>query len=186
VSRVSRLIRTTFDSLRIRNYRLYFIGQVISVSGSWMQRVAQAWLVLHLSGGGLALGLVTGLQFLPVLLAGPWGGLLADRVDKRRLLLWTQAGMGMLALVLGLLTISGLVHLWMLYGLALALGCLTAVDNPARQAFVMEMVGRQNLVLAEAVARYSRRAFRTSAAGAAKQQGPGRRCRPGPQGVVSA
>jgi MFS family permease len=146
VTRFSRLFRTTFDSLRVRNYRLYFAGQVISVSGSWMQRVAQAWLVLHLSGSGFALGIVTGLQFLPVLLAGPWGGLLADRVDKRRLLMWTQAGMGLLALLLGALTVTGLVQLWMVYGLALGLGCLTAVDNPARQSFVMEMVGRQQVM----------------------------------------
>jgi MFS family permease len=143
---VRRLVTSTFDSLRVRNYRLFFIGQVVSVSGSWMQRIAQAWLVLHLSGSGLALGVVTGLQFLPVLLIGAWGGLLADRIGKRRLLLWTQAGMGLLALALGLLTISGSVHLWMVYLLALALGCLTAVDNPARQAFVMEMVGRERVM----------------------------------------
>jgi MFS family permease len=146
VSRIARLFGTTFDSLRIRNYRLYFIGQVISLSGSWMQRVAQAWLVLDLSGSGFALGIVTGLQFLPVLLAGPWGGLLADRVDKRRLQLWTQTSMGLLALLLGVLTVAGLAQLWMVYILALALGCLTAVDNPARQAFVMEMVGREHLM----------------------------------------
>ena len=146
MSRFGRLLDTTFDSLRIRNYRLYFIGQVISVSGSWMQRVAQAWLVLHVSGSGLALGIVTGLQFLPVLLAGPWGGLLADRLDKRRLLVWTQAGMGLLALLLGLLTITALVQLWMVYALALGLGCMTAVDNPARQAFVAEMVGREHVM----------------------------------------
>ncbi|MBJ7611699.1 MAG: MFS transporter [Candidatus Dormibacteraeota bacterium] len=144
--RFGRLFRTTFDSLGVRNYRLYFAGQVISVSGSWMQRVAQAWLVLHLSGSGFALGVVTGLQFLPVLLAGPWGGLLADRVDKRRLLMWTQAGMGLLALLLGVLTVTGAVRLWEVYGLALGLGCLTPADNPARQSFVMEMVGRQQVM----------------------------------------
>jgi MFS family permease len=141
--RMTRFVGTTFDSLRIRNYRIYFFGQIVSVSGSWMQRVAQAWLVLHLSGSGLALGIVAGLQFLPVLLAGPWGGLVADRVDKRRLLIWTQAGMGLLALLLGLLTVSGHAQLWIVYLLAFCLGCVTAVDNPARQAFVMEMVGRR-------------------------------------------
>ena len=104
---MSRVVGSTFDSLGVRNYRLYFIGQVVSVSGSWMQRVAQAWLVLHLGGGGFALGVVTGLQFLPLLLGGAWAGLLADRFDKRRLLLKTQAAMGVLALVLGLLTILG-------------------------------------------------------------------------------
>ncbi|MDP9247672.1 MAG: MFS transporter, partial [Candidatus Dormibacteraeota bacterium] len=143
---LGRLFGHTFDSLRIRNYRLYFAGQVVSVSGSWMQRVAQAWLVYHLSGSGLALGVVTGLQFLPVLVAGAWGGVLADRFDKRRLLLLTQTAMGLLALALGLLTISGLVQLWMVYLLALALGVVTASDNPARQAFVMELVGRSHVM----------------------------------------
>jgi MFS family permease len=146
VSRARRLLSSTFDSLRVRNYRLFFMGQVVSVTGSWMQRVAQAWLVLHLSGSGLALGLVTGLQFLPVLLAGPWSGLVADRVDKRRLLYWTQGAMGLLALALGWLTITGSVRLWMVYLLALLLGCVTAVDNPARQAFVTEMVGRRKVM----------------------------------------
>jgi MFS family permease len=146
VNGLGRLLGHTFDSLRIRNYRLYFAGQVVSVSGSWMQRVAQAWLVYHLSGSGLALGVVTGLQFLPVLVAGAWGGVLADRFDKRRLLLLTQTAMGLLALALGLLTISGLVQLWMVYLLALALGVVTASDNPARQAFVMELVGRSHVM----------------------------------------
>jgi MFS family permease len=146
VNGLGRLPGHTFDSLRIRNYRLYFAGQVVSVSGSWMQRVAQAWLVYHLSGSGLALGVVTGLQFLPVLVAGAWGGVLADRFDKRRLLLFTQTAMGLLALALGLLTISGLVQLWMVYLLALALGVVTASDNPARQAFVMELVGRSHVM----------------------------------------
>jgi MFS family permease len=146
VNGLGRLLGHTFDSLRIRNYRLYFAGQIVSVSGSWMQRVAQAWLVYHLSGSGLALGVVTGLQFLPVLVVGAGGGVLADRFDKRRLLLCTQTAMGLLALALGLLTISGLVQLWMVYLLALALGAVTASDNPTRQAFVMEMVGRSHVM----------------------------------------
>jgi MFS family permease len=146
VKALGRLLGNTFDSLRIRNYRLYFAGQIVSVSGSWMQRVAQAWLVYHLSGSGLALGVVTGLQFLPVLVVGAWGGVLADRFDKRLLLLCTQTAMGLLALALGLLTIFGLVQLWMVYLLALALGAVTASDNPARQAFVMEMVGRSHVM----------------------------------------
>jgi MFS family permease len=129
----------------VRNYRLYFIGQVVSVSGSWMQRVAQSWLVLHLTGSGVALGLVSALQFLPMLLLGAWGGVLADRIDKRRVLMVTQALMGLLALVLGAVTLAGLVHLWMVYVLALLLGVVTAMDNPARQSFVMEMVGRRQV-----------------------------------------
>jgi MFS family permease len=142
---MGRMADTTFGSLRVRNYRLYFIGQVISVSGSWMQRVAQSWLVLHLTGSGVALGVVSALQFLPMLLIGAWGGVLADRLDKRRVLMLTQAGMGFLALALGVVTLTGLVHLWMVYLLALLLGVITALDNPARQSFVMEMVGRKQL-----------------------------------------
>ena len=126
---VGRVADTTFGSLRVRNYRLYFIGQVISVSGSWMQRVAQSWLVLHLTNSGVALGLVSALQFLPMLLIGAWGGVLADRLDKRRLLLLTQAAMGFLALLLGVVTLAGLVQLWMVFLLALLLGLVTAFDT---------------------------------------------------------
>ncbi len=139
---LGRVAGSTFGSLRVRNYRLYFIGQVVSVSGSWMQRVAQSWLVLHLTGSGVALGTVSALQFLPILVLGAWGGVMADRIDKRRLLMLTQAGMGLLAMVLGAVTLAGLVQLWMVYLLALLLGLITAMDNPARQSFVMEMVGR--------------------------------------------
>ena len=142
---LGRVAGSTFVSLRVRNYRLYFIGQVVSVSGSWMQRVAQSWLVLHLTGSGVALGTVSALQFLPILLLGAWGGVMADRLDKRRLLMLTQAGMGLLALVLGAVTLAGLVQLWMVYLLALLLGLVTAMDNPARQSFVMEMVGRSQV-----------------------------------------
>jgi MFS family permease len=137
-----RVAGSTFGSLTVRNYRLYFIGQVISVSGSWMQRVAQSWLVLHLTGSGVALGIVSALQFLPMLVLGAWGGVMADRVDKRRVLMLTQAMMGFLALALGVVTLTGSVRLWMVYLLALLLGLVTAMDNPARQSFVMEMVGR--------------------------------------------
>jgi MFS family permease len=142
---LGRLAGSTFVSLRVRNYRIYFIGQVVSVSGSWMQRVAQSWLVLHLTGSGLALGLVSALQFLPMLLFGVWGGVLADRVDKRRLLVFTQAAMGLLALALGVVALRGVVQIWMVYLLALLLGLVTVADNPARQSFVMEMVGRSQV-----------------------------------------
>ena len=138
-------IHQTFSSLRIRNFRLYFTAQLISVSGTWMQSVAQAWLVLHLTDSGVALGLVVGLQFLPMLLFGPWGGLVADRMDKRHLLYVTQAGGGILALVLGLLDAAGMVHLWTVFVLAALLGFVNVFDNPARQTFVMEMVGRDDL-----------------------------------------
>ena len=135
----------TFSSLHVRNYRLYFIGQVVSVSGSWMQRVAQSWLVLHLTGSGVALGVASALQFLPILLFGAWAGLVADRMDKRRVLMVTQPLMGFLALILGVLTLTGLVQLWMVFVMALLLGAVTAVDNPARQSFVMELVGRRQV-----------------------------------------
>jgi MFS family permease len=135
----------TFSSLRIRNYRLYFVAQLISVSGTWMQTVAQAWLVLHLTGSGVDLGIVVGLQFLPMLLFGPVGGLVADRVNKRHLLYCTQAAGGLLALALGVLVVTHQVQLWQVYLLASLLGVVTVFDNPARQTFVMEMVGRDDL-----------------------------------------
>ncbi|HZD74630.1 MAG TPA: MFS transporter [Actinomycetota bacterium] len=135
----------TFRSLRIRNYRLFFFGQLVSVSGTWMQQLAQDWLVLRLTGRPLPVGITTALQFAPVLLLGMWGGLVADRIDKRRLLLATQGVMGTLALALGVLTLTGAVRLWMIYLLALLLGCATSFDMPARQAFVTEMVGPDHL-----------------------------------------
>ncbi len=137
--------RQTFSSLRIRNYRLYFTAQLISVSGTWMQTVAQAWLVLHLTGSSVDLGIVVGLQFLPMLLFGPFGGLVADRMNKRRLLYATQTAGGLLALVLGVLVVTHSVQLWQVYLLAAMLGVVNVFDNPARQTFVMEMVGRDDL-----------------------------------------
>ncbi|MGO9029072.1 MAG: MFS transporter, partial [Acidimicrobiales bacterium] len=135
----------TFRSLHVRNYRLYFVAQLISVSGTWMQSIAQAWLVLRLTGSGVDLGFVIGLQFLPMLLFGPVGGLMADRVDKRRLLYFTQASGGLLALTLGILDATHLVELWQIYVLATLLGVVNLFDNPTRQTFVMEMVGRDDL-----------------------------------------
>jgi MFS family permease len=131
----------TFRSLRVRNYRLFFVGQLISVTGTWMQTVAQSWLVLNLTGSGVDLGVTVALQFLPMLLFGMWGGLLADRLDKRRLLVATQAAAGVLAVALWALVATGTVELWMVYGFAFLLGLVTMVDMPTRQAFVIEMVG---------------------------------------------
>jgi MFS family permease len=131
--------------MSVRNYRLYFAGQLISTTGTWMQSIAQAWLVLQITGSGVALGVTVALQFLPVLLVGAWGGLVADRVDKRRLLVGTQAAAGVLALVLGTVTALGVVQLWMIYVLALGLGAVNALDNPARRAFVVEMVGDEHV-----------------------------------------
>jgi len=135
-------------ALRSRNYRLYLFGQIISLPGTWLQVVAQAWLVLELGGSGTDLGITVALQALPVLLLGTWGGAIADAVDRRRLLVATQAAQGGLALALGLLTIFGLVTLWMVWVLAFGLGLARAVDSPARQAFVSELVDREDLARA--------------------------------------
>ncbi len=117
----------------------------MSLVGTWMQTVAQGWLVLELTGSGAALGLVTAAQFVPILALAPYGGLLADRLDKRRLLMTTQAALGIMALTLALLVFTGVVQLWMVVGLALLLGVVFACDNPVRQSFVQEMVGPDEL-----------------------------------------
>jgi len=138
-------LRRIFSSLRVPNYRLYFTGQIVSVSGTWMQGVAQAWLVLDLTGSGTALGLVSSLQFLPVLLFGPLGGVIADRFEKRHILYVTQGTAAALAATLGILVATGSVRLWMVYTLAACLGCVYVVDNPTRQTFIHEMVGPAEL-----------------------------------------
>ena len=135
----------TFRSLRIRNYRLYFFGQVVSFTGTWVQSVAQMWLVLELTGSGVALGVVTALQFLPMLLFGIWGGVVADRFDKRKVLMWTQSAGAALAFILAVLSLTDVLTLWMIYGFALALGFVTVIDNPTRQSFAVEMVGPEDL-----------------------------------------
>lgn len=138
-------LRRTFRALWRRNYRIYFIGQTASMSGTWMQAVAQGWLVLTLSGSALDLGILTALQFGPSLVLSPFGGVLADRSDKRKLLIVTNTVAGIFALTLGLLTLGGVVDVWMVYALAFLTGCVIAIDNPSRQAFVYEMVGRDDL-----------------------------------------
>jgi len=135
-----------WSSLRVRNYRLFAGGQVISLAGTWMQRIAQDWLILELSDSSpVALGVATGLQFAPTLLLSLWGGVLADRYDKRRMLVAVQSGMGLCALVLGVLDVSGAVRLWQVYLLCVVLGTFTALEVPVRQAFVSEMVGPDQL-----------------------------------------
>lgn len=143
--------RRTFAAFSVHNFRLYFGGQVVSVSGAWMQRVAQSWLVLELTGSGAAVGALTAVQFLPILLLAPRGGLIADRMDKRRLLYLTQSLASLIALTLGLLVLTDVVELWMVFALALALGLVGSVDNPTRNSFVMEMVGRSRLANAVAL-----------------------------------
>lgn len=145
------LARQTFAAFSVHNFRLYFGGQVISVSGAWMQRVAQSWLVLELTDSGAAVGALTAVQFLPILLLAPVGGLVADRMEKRHVLYLTQSLAATIALTLGLLVLFDVVELWMVFGLALALGIVGSLDNPTRQSFVMEMVGRSKLANAVAL-----------------------------------
>jgi len=145
VSAARALGRETFASLRNPNYRTFFTGQAVSLIGTWMQSIAQSWLVLELTGSGTPLGLVVALQTLPILLLGPYGGVVADRLDKRRLMMGLQSMMGVLALVLGTLTITGEVRLWHVYVLAFLLGLNNCFENPARQSFVLEMVGPKDL-----------------------------------------
>jgi MFS family permease len=126
--------------LHVRNYRVFFFSQLVSVSGTSMQGIGQAWLILKLHGGGLALGGVTAAQFLPILVFGPYGGLIADRHDRRRLVLGTQVVGAVLALLLGVLTATGDIRMWMVFAIAFVLGCAGAVDAPARQVFATDMV----------------------------------------------
>jgi MFS family permease len=135
----------TFASLAIPNYRRYISGQAISLVGTWMQVAAQAWLVLSITHSATTLGLIVALQTLPVLLLGPYGGVIADRVDKRRLMVILQAMMGVQALILGVLTVTGAIELWEISVLALLLGLNNAFENPARQSFMLEMIGAENL-----------------------------------------
>jgi MFS family permease len=140
----------TFRALRIRNYRLYALGGVVSNTGTWMQRVAQDWLVLQLHHGSAAeastaLGLTTGLQFLPILLFSPYAGLVADRMSKRRLLQLTQASMAVASVLLGVLAVTGVVTTPMVFAIAFLFGIGSAFDAPARQSFVSEMVGPDDL-----------------------------------------
>ncbi|HLZ72584.1 MAG TPA: MFS transporter [Dehalococcoidia bacterium] len=140
-----------FSALQHYNYRLFWIGQTLSLVGTWMQTVAQAWLVLQLTGSAVDLGIVSALQQLPVLFIGIFGGVFADRAPKRELLIVTQTVQMLLALVLGILVSTGLVQMWHVYLLATLLGLSNAFDMPTRQAFVMEMVGRDDLMNAVAL-----------------------------------
>ena len=137
--------RRAIESLKVRNYRMFFSGQVLNWTGTWVAWMAQAWLVLRLTDSGFGLGLVTALQWSPILFFGAWAGVIADRFDKRKILLATNITGAVLSLTLGILTVSGLVTLWMVIVIALLLGLVTALDNPTRQTFTMEMVGRERL-----------------------------------------
>ncbi|HEY3438344.1 MAG TPA: MFS transporter [Actinotalea sp.] len=140
-------MKSTFASLRYVNYRLWFAGALVANVGTWMQRVAQDWLVLTVltRESGVAVGITTALQFAPVLFLSAWAGVLADRLDRRKLLIATQVSQGVLAGGLGLLVLSGNAQLWHVYVFATLLGCVSAIDGPARQTFVADMVPRERL-----------------------------------------
>jgi MFS family permease len=143
--RVGDGLRRTFGSLDTYNYRLFFAGGLVSHTGSWMQTMAEAWLVLTLTHSGVAVGATFACRFLPVLLFGLWGGVIADRYDRRTVLLITQTFEGALAIALWLIVLTGVVQAWMVFALAFGLGLVTVVDQPALQAFLEEMVGRDRL-----------------------------------------
>ncbi|HEX3909292.1 MAG TPA: MFS transporter [Solirubrobacteraceae bacterium] len=145
MTRLRGIGRVTFAALAVPNYRRYIGGQSISLVGTWMQMAAQSWLVLTITGSSTTLGLIVALQTLPVLLLGPYGGVIADRVDKLRLMIALQIAMGVQALVLGVLTVTGAVRLWEIGVLAALLGLNNAFENPARQSFMLEMVGPESL-----------------------------------------
>ena len=137
--------KDTFSALQVRNFRLLVSGLLVSSTGGWIQRIAQDWLVLTITGSATAVGITTALQFLPTLLLGLFGGVIADRFPKRKVLLCTQTTMGMAAAVLATLAFTGQVQVWQVYTMALFLGFATAVDNPTRQSFVTELVGKDRV-----------------------------------------
>ena len=137
--------RGMFRSLSTRNYRLFFWGQLISICGTWMQTVAQSFLVLQLTNSGTQLGLATAARFVPILFLGPWGGVVVDRLDKRRVLYVTQTLSGLLALAFGLLVGTHAIEMWMVYLLAVALGFVNVFDKPAQQSLISELVTRDEL-----------------------------------------
>jgi MFS family permease len=142
---IRQALARTFKSLAVRNYRLFFFGQIVSMSGTWLQSTAQMWLVYQLTGSGVALGVVTALQFAPVLIGGLWGGVIADRFDKRKILMVAQSLMALLALILGLLVLFEVVQLWHVYLLAAVFGCVSVFEVPSRQSFVVEMVSERHV-----------------------------------------
>ena len=145
MTRVRRAGRLTFAALSVPNYRRYYVGQAISLCGTWMQMTAQSWLVLTLTHSAAALGVVIALQTLPVLLLAPYGGVIADRVNKRRVMVGLQSAMGVQALILGILTVTHLVQVWEVGLLAILLGVNNAFESPARQSFMLELVGPAHL-----------------------------------------
>ncbi|HET7735033.1 MAG TPA: MFS transporter [Nocardioidaceae bacterium] len=144
--------RRALRSLENRNFRLYLTGHAVSIVGTWMQRVAQDWLVLELTDSAVAVGVAASLQFVPIMFFGLWGGAVVDRLNRRRVIMWTQAVSGALASVLAVLVLTDAVTLWMVYALALGLGLVTVLDNPARHSFIAELVGPEHYVNGQALA----------------------------------
>jgi len=146
MSAMSSLRAGTFRSFQVRNFRLYFAGQVVSQSGTWMQTIALGWLVLQLShNSGVAVGMLVALQYLPTLLFGGWGGVIADSFDKRKVLIITQTCMTVVSALLAILVFADVVQIWMAYVIVVVNGLALAVDNPTRQSFVVELVGPEDL-----------------------------------------
>jgi MFS family permease len=169
VASLAKYGRGTFISLSTRNYRLFFTGQLVSVGGTWMQTVAQSFLVLQLTNSGTTLGLSVAARFLPIFLFGPWGGVIADRFDRRRTMCVTQLSSGVLAALLAVLVGTGVIRLWMVFVLALALGFVNVFDNPTRQSFIGDLVPREqlsNAVLLNSITINAARIFGASAGGA--------------------
>ena len=144
-ARVRHAADDTFRSLRVRNFRLFFVGQIVSQSGTWMQSVAIIWVVLQLTDDGFALGLATAAQFAPVLVLGAWGGVISDRVDRHRFLLVTQAAFALVSLAFTALVFTDRLNLPLIYLLSALFGVVTALDNPARRALVVEMVSEPDV-----------------------------------------
>jgi MFS family permease len=160
--------RHMFSSLAVPNYRLFFVGQLASVMGNWMQTVAQSFLVLQLTGSGTELGLTVAARYAPVFLLGPWGGVIADRIDRRRLMYATQLCAAVLAGVFALLIGAGVIQLWMVYVLALCFGLVNVFDNPTRQSMISDLVGRSHLsnaVLLNSITINAARIFGAAAGG---------------------
>ncbi len=145
IKQLRRKAGRIFPALKHENYRYYFQGQLVSLSGSWMQTVAQGWLVFQLTNSPFMVGLVSALNHMPILFFGIFGGLIVDRFDKQKLIIYTQASSLVLALTLGVLTITGHINVWGVAVFAFLLGLVQAIDNPARQALTIEMVGREHL-----------------------------------------
>src|SRR3989338_469332 len=138
-------IKTAFPALKYKNYRLYFVGQLVSFIGSWLQNVAQGWLVWQLSQSAFWVGTIAALNHIPILLFALFGGVIVDRVNRKKLIMLTQIAFMLLAFILGILTITKTVTIWHIALISFLTGIVVALDNPARQSFVVDIVGKEDL-----------------------------------------